>query len=149
MQSYNIKFQCVTTFIIGDGGNLSVGAPYTRGSQSKTFHIHDNGSRESLVSLNQRDLQALENIDRISTYSQFIQNYDNLDAAIQAKMLGASADSTLQSQLNQLQQRVSRSGMDSSQQSDFNTKIHQLLNMASGCLRNTFDIPTIAKAKRN
>ena len=148
MRRNNIQFKAVTTFIIGRGGNLSVGAPYSRGCPNEAFVIRDYNSREKLTSLTPQDIAALNSIGRISTYSQFISNYSNLDTAIQAKMLGTTEDSTLQSQLRSLQQRVTNNGMSSYQQTDFNQKITSLIKMASGALRNSFTLNDIAAAKK-
>jgi hypothetical protein len=148
MRNNRIQFQAVTTFIIGSGGDLSVGAPYSRGCPNQTFTIRSKGSREKITSLSSQDLEALKEIDRINTYQQFTSKYNSLDNAIQAKMLGSSGDSSLQSQLNSLQRRVINNGLNSSQQSDFNSKFNSLTNMARGGLRDTFTLDSIAAAKK-
>ena len=39
MNQYNIQFKFVSVYIIGSGGNLSVGAPFCRGCPNRTIHV--------------------------------------------------------------------------------------------------------------
>lgn len=50
MQESNIRFQYVTSYIIGNCADLSVQAPFTRGCASKIIEIKSNGSRREFIS---------------------------------------------------------------------------------------------------
>ena len=39
MNDNNIKFKFVSVYVIGTGGNLSVGAPFCRGCPNRTIHV--------------------------------------------------------------------------------------------------------------
>ena len=59
IQNNNIKFKYVTTFIIGDGSNLSVGAPYCRDCPNVTYSIKSENERKKITSLFPQDIEAL------------------------------------------------------------------------------------------
>ena len=143
----NIKFKYVTTFIIGEGSNLSVGAPYCRDCPNITFAIREINKRENMASLLPEDIQSLSEIHKINNYEQFIIKYPYLDRAIQSKMLGAIADKDLITILNDLKQKVEKNIKDD-ELDDFKKKWNSLNNMANGKIYNTFTIDEIAAAKK-
>ncbi|KAK8891276.1 hypothetical protein M9Y10_028484 [Tritrichomonas musculus] len=148
MKSNNIKFKYVTTYVIGNGGNLSVGAPYSRGCPNVTYKVLRIGSEIPQSSLTAQDMATLNGISNISSYSEFAVQYKNLESAIQAKTLGTNGDAQLQGALNALSTRINNSGLNSSQKQDFNTKIGTLQIMANGALRNAFTLDDIGAALR-
>ena len=137
----------MTTFIIGKGSNLSVGAPYCRDCPNITFAIREINKRENMASLLPEDIQSLSEIHKINNYQQFIIKYPYLDRAIQSKMLGAIADKDLITILNDLKQKVEKNIKDD-ELDDFKKKWNSLNNMANGKIYNTFTIDEIAAAKK-
>ena len=55
----NIKFKYVSVYVIGKGGNMSVGAPFCRNCPSKTIIIHDENNRIKAPSLSHEDINRL------------------------------------------------------------------------------------------
>lgn len=147
MKANKIEFKFVTTFIIGTG-SLSVGAPYSRGCQNVTYSIKKPGSRQVEATLSANDIEALKNIGMINNYSQFLQQYNNLDSAIQAIMLGKKDDPAVKQNLISLKDRIIKSGIDKTQLNDFNQKYQSLMNMADGALRDKYTLEDIAAAKK-
>ena len=141
-------FSFVSFYIIGDGGGLSVGAPYIRDCLNKTYHINSGGTKE-LVSVEEKDITILNNIDSIQDFADFDSKFNNLDRAIQSKMLGSEEDSDLENKLIQLKARIEgNGGMNDSQRNDFLMNIESLIKMSKGALRNTFSLDSIAAAKK-
>lgn len=132
--------------------DLSVGAPYSRRCQNITYSIkldeNNNITREEMASLKSDDINALNNIDSINNYDDFVKQYDKLDHAIQASTLGQAENTDLVDKLNSLKGRVKNSGLNSQQISDFDEKFEVLFRMASGKLRNKFKLEDIAAAKK-
>lgn len=118
MKSNSIKFKHVTTYAIGNGGDLSVGAPYSRGCPNVTYKVLRIGSEIPQSSLTAQDMATLNGISNISSYSEFAVQYKNLESAIQAKTLGTNGDAQLQGALNALSTRINNSGLNSSQKQE-------------------------------
>ena len=130
---YGLQYSYVSTYIIGSGGNESVGCPYSRGCPGVTYLIDRYGNERKQASLSREDQQALNEINSISSWSTFKSKYPNLFNAIRARCLGKEADSDLMSKLNNLKSRIYDAG---SEQNDFNNKFNELYRMASGQIRN-------------
>jgi hypothetical protein len=47
MNQYNIKFEFVSVYVVGTGGNLSVGAPFCRGCPNRTIQVLDENTKNS------------------------------------------------------------------------------------------------------
>ena len=45
MNDNNIQFKFVSVYVIGTGGNLSVGAPFYRGCPNRTIHFINKNER--------------------------------------------------------------------------------------------------------
>ena len=75
----------MTLFVIGNGDNLSVGAPFCRNCENIIFGIKENGERYSMTNLLPDDINNLNEIENISNYDEFINKYDSIDKVIQAK----------------------------------------------------------------
>ena len=121
IKNNNIKFKYVTTFIIGTGSNLSVGAPYCRDCPNITYAIREPNQREKMASLLPEDIQSLSQIHTINNYQEFIIKYPFLDRAIQAKMLGANADQNLINILYNLKNKVQQN-IQQNELNDFEKK---------------------------
>jgi hypothetical protein len=133
VKSYGLQYSYVSTYIIGSGGNESVGCPYSRGCPGVTYLIDRYGNEKKQASLSMEDQQALNEINSISSWGTFKSKYPNLFNAIRARCLGKEADSDLMSKLNNLKSRIYDAG---SEQNDFNKKFNELYRMASGQIRN-------------
>ncbi len=147
IEKNNIKFKYVTTFIIGSGSNLSVGAPYCRDCPNVTYSIKSENQRKPMASLLPQDIEILSNIKNINNYQQFLEKYENLDRAIQSKMLGADKDKDLIKILEDIKKRI-ESNIDENKLKEFNEKWNSLNNMAIGKISNIFTIDEIAAAKK-
>ncbi|KAH0789512.1 hypothetical protein GPJ56_006553 [Histomonas meleagridis] len=149
MRRYNIKFKKVTTYIINNsssGADFSVGAAYSRGCPNETYYITP-GRTEKMNVLLQEDINALNGMSSISTYSQFISKYDSLERAVQAKTIGTKGDSGLKYDLNAMKQRINQNGLSSNDRNNFEAKWNVLYKMADGAIQNTFSLSDIAAAK--
>ena len=133
VKKYGLQYSYVSTYIIGRGGEESVGCPYSRGCPGVTYLIDMNGNEKKQASLSREDQQALDSINSICSWSIFKSKYPNLFNAIRARCLGREADSDLMSKLNSLKSRIHDVG---SEQSDYNNKFNELYRMASGQIRD-------------
>ena len=78
MNDNNIQFKFVSVYVIGTGGNLSVGAPFCRGCPNRTIHIINEKERVNGPSLSLNEIASYEKLPNISSFSEFISLYDNL-----------------------------------------------------------------------
>ena len=95
----------MTLFVIGNGYNLSVDAPFCRNCENIIFGIKEDGKRFSMANLLPDDINNLNEIDSISNYDEFIMKYESLDKAIQAKMIGSEVDHELIKKLKKLKKK--------------------------------------------
>ena len=58
--------------MIGNGENLSLGAPFCRNYENIIFEINEKGERFSMANLFTDDINNLNDIDKISNYDEFI-----------------------------------------------------------------------------
>ena len=133
VEKYGLQYSFVSTYIIGSGGDESVGCPFSRGCPGVTYIIDQYGNERQKASLSQEDLKVLNNIDSINHWIDFKSKYNNLFNAIRAKCLGRNADSDLKNKLNNLKSRITDVG---SEQNDFTNKFNKLFDMANGKLRD-------------
>ena len=133
VKQYGLQYNFVSTYIIGRGGEESVGCPYSRGCPGVTYIIDMNGNVRQQASLSREDQKALKDINSINKWSDFKSKYLNLFNAIRARCLGKEADSDLMVKLNNLKSRIQDIG---SEQSDFDNKFNELYRMASGKIRD-------------
>ena len=108
LENRGIEFKYVTLFVIGNGDNLSVGAPFCRNCENIIFGIKEDGKRFSMANLLPDDINNLNEIDSISNYDEFIMKYESLDKAIQAKMIGSEVDHELIKKLKTLKKITSK-----------------------------------------
>ena len=121
----NIKFKYVTVCIIGNNGNLSVGAPFCRECPFKIIQITDNNTRIELYSLGLEELEALKQINKINTLKKFNELYDKLNSAITAKLLGKKEDKELMNKLYSMRARIDND-LTQQQKIDFSKKFTEL-----------------------
>ena len=141
VESYGLQYSFVSTYIIGSGGNESVGCPYSRGCPGITYIIDNYGNQREQASLSREDQQALKDIGRLSDWNSFKSKYQNLFRAIRAKCLGRDKDENLKQELNKLKSRINGVGAE---QNDFNQKFNELYKMADGQIRNVNSASTAA-----
>lgn len=130
--------------------DLSVGAPYSRRCQNITYCIkldeNNNISKSEMASMKSEDINALNNIDSINNYNDFVNQFEKLNHAIQALMLGKAENTSLLEKLNSLNNRVTNSGLNSQQSKDFEEKFGKLQRIASGKLNGKFRLDEILVA---
>ena len=143
----NVKFKFVTSIVIGNEGNLSVGAPFCRNCPNITIFIPKENQRNVLASLMLDEIEILNNLEKIDSYEEFINKYKKLENVIEAKMIGFGPDFKLIKRLNNLKENIINDYLDEDEKKDFNEKINVLLKMANGALENSFTIDSIAAAK--
>ena len=131
--SYGLQYSFVSTYIIGSGGDESVGCPFCRGCPGVTYLVDSYGNETQKASLSKEDLDVLNKMNSINNWNDFKSKYLNLFNAIRAQMLGKNADSDLKNKLNNLRSRITDAG---SEQNDFVSKFNKLYNMADGKIRD-------------
>ena len=130
MQQNNIQFKFVSVYIIGRGGNLSVGAPFCRGCPNRSTQVLDKNNRIKGPSLSLDEIKAFSQIPSINSVSQFNSLYDKLYSAIKAKQLGKNADNDLMNKLNSLHSKLINT-VSGQAKIDFEKKWKDLYEMAS------------------
>ena len=126
----NIQFKFVSVYIIGNYGNLSVGAPYCRGCPNRSIQVLDANNRKKGPSLSLDEIAAFNQITSINSINQFNNLYDKLYSAIKAKQLGKNGDNDLMNKLNSLKSRIIN-GLNDQQKADFEKKWNELYEKAS------------------
>jgi len=106
MNQYNIKFKFVSVYVIGSGGNLSVGAPFCRGCPNRTIHVLNANERINGPSLSLDEIAASKRIPFISTILEFDSIYDKIYSYIKAIQLGKNENTDLKNQLLSLKSRI-------------------------------------------
>ena len=130
MQQNNIQFKFVSVYIIGRGGNLSVGAPFCRGCPNRSIQVIDSKTRYKGPSLSLDEIKAFNQLSSINSVGQFNSLYDKLNSAIKAKQLGKNSDNDLMNKLTSLKSRIINS-INGQQKADFEKKWKELYDMAS------------------
>ena len=136
MKQYNIHFKFVSTYIIGSGGDRSVGAPYCRGDPSVTYLYKSENNPEKLASLSHAQIKLFQDFENISSYNEFISKYDNLREVLETQMYGKNADSNLVSKINKVKNNVLRGALNSQQKTDLDEKFKILYSICNGGLRS-------------
>ena len=136
IKQYNIHFKFVSTYIIGSGGDRSVGAPYCRGDPSVTYLYKSENNPEKLASLSHAQIKLFQDFENISSYNEFISKYDNLREVLEAQMYGKNADSNLVSKINKVKNNVLRGSLNSQQKTNFDEKFKILYSICNGGLRS-------------
>ena len=100
-----------------------------------------------MASLLPEDIQILSEIKNIKDYNQFIDNYEKIERAFQAKMIGSDADYDLIKDLFILKEIIKPETYEKINY--FKKKWEGLYRMASGNLKKAFTIDSISAAKKN
>ena len=135
MKNNNIHFKFVSTYIIGSGGDRSVGAPYCRGDPSVTYLYRSESSFEKLASLSHAEIQLLNSFTQIRSYSEFNSKAEDLRKVLEAQMYGRNSDSNLISKLNTLKSNILNQSLSQQQKDDFMNKYNILYQICNGALR--------------
>ena len=144
----NINFKFVTTFIIGKSGNLSISLPYCKNSPHIIYLIEEENSKKHLVNILSEDIIILSRIHKHNfNYEQFIDNYEAIYRAIEAKMIGADTDYVLIKDLYLIKKTIKNS-IPSNELNDFNEKWNKLKKMANGNLKKELTLSYISAAKK-
>ena len=152
MKNSGIKFKYVTTYVIGTGGNLSVGAPFNRQCANQTINVLRVGHRDVKMQVSISTINAMNKLDVISTYLEFRNNYGKLSNAILSRMLGKNADQNLKSQLNNLKNRILQDPIlkkKTNFKEKFELQWKKLYEMADGQYRNKLSFDDISAFQNN
>ena len=141
VQKYDLKYSYVSVYIIGSGGNETVGCPYSRECPMVTYRVDKNGKETEVASLTSKDKKVLEDINSIKSWGELKNKYDNLFRAIRAKCLGKNADLDLKQKIANLFFRIKDFG---SERNDFINKLKKLYEMADGKIRDVNKATTVA-----
>lgn len=95
VKQYELQYSFVSTYIIGRGGEESLGCPYSRGYPGVIYHIDMKGNERHQASLSREEQQALKDINSIDKWRIFKTKYLNLFNAIRARCLRKESDSDL------------------------------------------------------
>ena len=106
MKQYNIHFKYVTIYVVGNGGDLSVGAPFCRNSPNKTIHIINENERKMFDTLSKKDFNIFNNMEKIITYDEFNKNFESLKAVIKAQVLGTKGDISIKNKLESIETKI-------------------------------------------
>ena len=140
MKQYNIKFKYVSIFIIGDEGNLSVGAPFCRDCPNKTVQILYPDKRINGPSLSLEEIAAYKSIPNIKSKEEFDTKYEKLNLIIKAKQLGKDGDDDMKKILMDLKNKLI-DNLNQEEKMDFEKKWNILYVMAEKGVHN-FDVGT-------
>lgn len=128
MNQFNIHFQFVSIYVVGTGGNLSVGAPFCRGWPNRTIHILSASKRINGPTLSLEEIDAFNSISKINSIDEFDKKYDKLSKAINAKQLGKNRDKDMEQKLRALNIRIIKTVKDP-KKTDFEQKWEKLFEM--------------------
>jgi len=91
IKEINYSFDYVTVFVLGDNADLSVGAPFCRNTPNKTFAKKRREENfTELITLSKEDIETLDHLEEYTNFEEFINNYDKILKAVQAKCIGTS-----------------------------------------------------------
>ena len=128
MNDNNIKFEFVSVYVIGIGGNLSVGAPFCKGCPKRRIHIINKNERVNDLSLSLNEIASYKKLPNISSFSEFISLYDDLYSIIKAKQLGKKCDNDMKNKLEGVKSRIFNS-LNEEQKKIFEEKWNKLYEM--------------------
>ncbi len=124
-------FSFVKTFVIGNDGDLSVGAPFSRNCPHETIHFNENGEK-SLINLSNLDFKVYNDIDYINEFLEFENIYKSLYKCVFVRVLGKeNGDQDIVNKLNSLKNRICQK-INEGNKNIFDLKIDKLIKMANG-----------------
>ena len=148
IQNINYNFDYVTVYILGDDADLSIGAPFCRNTPNKTFSKrgpNDNFKEE--ITLSKEDIETLNDLEDYDNYEKFVNNYDKIFKAVQAKCIGTS-DENLKEKLEIMFDNI----IKSNKKIDFefiNSRKGILIGMTEGSIKHNFTLDKINAATYN
>jgi len=150
MEDKNYNFEFVSVYIIGDEGDLSVGAPFCRRTPNKTYIKKNESETEfkEMATLNKEDMMILEKIEKYDNYSDFMDNYHKIKNAVQAKCIGTLKNKELENKLETLFNNISQKQQNNLDEEFFKRK-NILIGMTQGSLQKAFTIENINAAIKN
>jgi len=149
MKEINYDYDYVSVYVLGDNSDLSVGSPFCRNIPNKTFSKKekDSGYTE-LSTLSREDIYTINHLEEYADYDNFMENYEKLFNAFQAKCIGTSENNELENNLNFVINKI----IEKNQIKDrrlFDERKNVLIGMTKGSLRNAFTIDKIKAAIHN
>ena len=145
MTKYKIKFAYVSIFIIGNSGNLSVGAPFCRDCPNRTINVIDSTNIINGPTLSLEQFSSFKGIDNIKTLLEFNSHYENLYSVIFAKQLGKTTDIDIKNKLEKLKVRIINK-LNDKEKKEFENKWNDLYDMAEKGTHN-YNIGTAGKRR--
>ena len=149
MNAINYNFDFVSVYILGTGGNLSVGAPFCRNVPNKTFiKKYKTDKMTEIMTLTLDDLYVIDHLENYDNYDDFMNNYEKMLNALQAKCIGTSENKEMENKLQSVINKI----IDKNQIIDkelFNQRTQALLGVTKGILKETFTLDTIRAAINN
>lgn len=130
MLKNNIQFKFVSVYIIGEKGNLSVGAPFCRGCPNRSIQVINKNTKIKGPTLSLDEISAFNKISSLNSLNQFNDLYEKFFSIIKAKQLGKDCDNELCKKLNLLKLRILK-GLNNEHTADFEMKWKNLYDMAS------------------
>ena len=148
IKNIDYNFEYVSVFILGDDADLSVGAPFCRNTPNKTFEKKGPGDNfKELITLSKEDIETLNHLEQYYNYNEFVNNYDKIFKAVQAKCIGTS-DENLKKKLEELFDNVLKDNKNIDL--DFINKSKKaLIGMTEGSIKNNFTLDKINAATWN
>lgn len=101
-----------------------------------------------MVTLTIEDLSVINNLENYDNYDYFMNNYEKILNALQAKCIGTSENKEFENKLQSVINKI----IDKNQIIDkelFNQRAQTLLGVTRGVLKRTFTLDTISAAIHN
>ena len=145
VKNINYSFDFVSVYILGNEGDLSVGSPFCRATPNKTYKkACPQDKFTELITLSSDDIETLQNLENYDNYEEFINNYDKIYNAVQAKCLGTS-DSYLKEKLEKMFKKITENNINIDLNL-LNQKKEILIRMTEGSIKNAFTLDQIKAA---
>ena len=146
VKSINYSFDFVSVYILGDDGDLSIGSPFCRATPNKTFKKRGPEDKYTeLITLSIEDIETLQNLENYNNYDHFINDYDKIYNAVQAKCIGTS-DPNLKEKLEKMFKNIIENNSDNIDMNLLNQKKDILIRMTEGSIKNAFTLDQIKAA---
>ena len=148
IKNVDYHFNYVTVYILGEDANLSVGAPFCRNTPNKTFRKKNQiDIFDEMITLSKEDIDTLNQLENYNNYNDFMNNYDKIFKAVQAKCIGTS-DSDLKNKLEIMFENIIK--YNSNIDLEFIDKSKKaLIGMTEGSIKNEFTLDKIKAATIN
>jgi hypothetical protein len=147
MEDRNYNYEFVSVYIIGDKGDMSIGAPFCRRIPNKTYikKYETETEFKEMATLNKEDMMILEKIEEYNTYSDFMKNYHKIKNAVQAKYIGTLQNKELEIKLKTLFKNIAHKEKNKIS-TEFIQRKNISIGMTQGSLQKAFNIENINAA---